>query len=100
MVTVSMAFPPRGGTPRQLMFAYQHLAEVQQLSLHSTNYPSVSVQDLLSRQEDLSYVEVSPSTSILPDDKVEELKNLVSPLDFSYEKGKDLYRQTVEFVGS
>ena len=51
-----------GATPNQLMFAYRHLTELHHLSLHSTTYPSVSVENLLSRQEELPFVEVLPSS--------------------------------------
>ena len=89
-----------GATPCQLMFAYQHLTEIHHLSLHSTSYPSVNVNDLLRRQEELPHVEVLPSHNFLPNHKFDELKNLVNPLNSSSEKGKDLYKQTVEFVGN
>ena len=89
-----------GDTPNQLMFAYRHLTELHHISLHSTTYPSVSVEDLLNRQQELPFVEVLPSTTVIPNDKLEELKSLVDPLSSSSERGKDLYRQTVELVGN
>lgn len=88
-----------GATPRQLMFAYRHLTELQHLTNHSTPYPSVSVQQLLNNQTGLPFVQVSPPVTMLPDDKFAELRELVDPLAVSTEKGKDLYQRTVQFVG-
>lgn len=82
------------------MFAYRHLTDVNHLSMYSTPYPSASVEDLPSNRQSLPFVQVTPSDAVLPQDKLEELNNLVNPLAPSEEKGKDLYRQTVQFVGN
>lgn len=86
-------------TPNQLMFAYRHLTELHHSITHSTPYPMVSVQQLLSNQNTLPFVTVSSPVSPLPDEKMSELREHVNPLAESSEKGKDLYSRTVKFLG-
>ncbi len=86
-------------TPRQLMFAYRHLTQLHHSTLHSTPYPSVSAQELLRNPTVLPYVEVLPSVSPLPDMVMTQLRGVINPLAVSADKGKDIYMETVKFVG-
>lgn len=87
-------------TPRQLMFAYRHLTELHHSTTYSSPYPETSVQDLLSNPSALPFVDVSPpNNSLLPDNIVAELRDVVNPLAQSHEKGKDLFTRTINFVG-
>ena len=86
-------------TPQQLMFAYGHLTELHHSILHSTPYPMVSVQELLRNPNALPFVEVSPNVCPLPDEVMDGLREAVNPLAESTDKGKDLYMETVKFVG-
>lgn len=86
-------------TPQQLMFAYRHLTELHHSILHSTPYTTVSVQELLQNPGALPYVEVLPSVCPFPNDVMDELREVVNPLAQSNNKGKDIYMETVKFVG-
>lgn len=86
-------------TPQQLMYAYRHLTELHHSILHSTPYPTVSVQELLQNPTALPYVDVLPSVYQLPNDVFNELREVVNPLAESNDKGKDIYMETVKFVG-
>ena len=47
----------------------------------------------------LPYVEVLPSVCPLPDVVMSQLREAINPLAVSDDKGKDIYMQTVRFVG-
>ena len=86
-------------TPQQLMFAYRHLTQLHHSAMHSTPYPSISPQELLRNPTVLPYVEVLPSVCPLPDVVMIQLREAINPLAVSDDKGKDIYMQTVRFVG-
>ena len=86
-------------TPQQLMFAYRHLTELQHSITQSTPYPQVSVQELLGNTSVLPFVDVQSIVSPLPDSAMMQLREAVNPFALSDEKGKDLYMETVKFVG-
>ena len=66
---------------------------------HQCPYPSISAQELLRNPTVLPYVEVLPSVCPLPDVVMSQLREAINPLAVSDDKGKDIYMQTVRFVG-
>ena len=85
-------------TPMQLYHAYRHLSELHGASLHSVPNPVVDVQHLLSRPNELPYVEVQDRACPLSPEKFDELRRLIDPLSPSANLGKDVFERTVEFV--
>lgn len=88
----------KNATPLQLFWANQSLIELHRGQ--EIYYPEVSVPDLLSRREDLPYVEVNSIPCCLEGQAFEELKRSIDPLGQSGNKGRDIYLQTVNFVGN
>lgn len=88
----------KNATPLQLFWANQSLIELHRGQ--EIYYPEVSVPDLLSRREDLPYVEVNSIPCCLEVQVFEELKRNIDPLGRSCNKGRDIYLQTVNFVGN
>ena len=88
----------RNATPLQLFWANQSLIELHRS--HEVFYPEVSVTDLLSRREELPYVVIDSIPCSLDQEGFEELKRSVDPLAESSNKGRDIYLQTVQFVGN
>ena len=85
-------------TPLQLFWANQSLIELH--CGHEVFYPEVFVTDLLSRREELPYVVIDSILYSLDQEGFEELKRSVDPLAESSNKGRDIYLQTVQFVGN
>ena len=68
--------------------------------MHSTPYPSISAQEHLRNPTVLPYVEVLlPSVCPIPDVVMSQLREPINLLAVSDDKGKDIYMQTVRFVG-
>ena len=88
----------KNATPLQLFWANRSLIELHRGQ--EIYYPEVSVPDLLSRREDLPYVEVNGVPCCLQPQVFEELKRNIDPLGQSGNKGRDIYLQTVNFVGN
>ena len=88
----------RNATPLQLFWANQGLIELHRG--HEVFFPEVSVTDLLSRREELPHVVVDHIPCCLDQQGLEQLKRTINPLAQTSNKGRDLYLQTVNFVGN
>ena len=88
-------------TPQQLMFAHRHLTQLHHSAMHAFNTIPINFSSRTSIRNPtvLAYVEVLPSVCPLPDVVMSQLREAINPLAVSDDKGKDIYMQTVRFVG-